>query len=115
MQSMAERNWSSTSVNSHVHPNLHLELHVRSKICLSAMQSLFVIEAYLKFHFKENRIKQSYDSKMWQTVGVVVAATKFLFSLCDCTVDSNVGTGDFSIMLEILNVCGHAYVSPGMD
>ena len=46
---------------------------------------------------------------------VAVATTKVLFGLCDCTVDSYVGTCDFSLMLRILHVCGHAHVSPGMD
>ena len=43
----------------------------------------------------------------------------FLFGMCDSTVDSDVGTGDFSLMLEILHVCGHAqvrsHVSHSMD
>jgi len=40
---------------------------------------------------------------------VAVATTKFLFGTCDCTVDSDVGTGDFSLVLGIL------HVSPGID
>ena len=39
--------------------------------------------------------------------------------MCNCAVDSDVGTGDFSLVLGILHVCGHArmrsHVSPGMD
>ena len=46
---------------------------------------------------------------------VAVVTTKFLFGMCDCTIHSDVGTGDFSLMLEILHVSGHAHVSPGMD
>ena len=50
---------------------------------------------------------------------VAVATKKLLFSTCDCTVDTYVGTADFSFMLGILNVCGHAYVRshvyPDMD
>ena len=46
------------------------------------------------------------------------ATKKFLCGMCYCTVDSNVGTGDFSPVLGILHVCGHAdvrsHVSPGM-
>ena len=52
-------------------------------------------------------------------VSVAVEATKFLCSMCDCTVDSDVGTGDFSLVPRILHVCGHAHVqlhvSPDMD
>ena len=36
--------------------------------------------------------------------------TKFLFGMCDCTVDSDVGTGNFSLVLGILHVYGHAHV-----
>ena len=50
---------------------------------------------------------------------VAVATTKFLFGMCDCTVDSDVGTGDFSLVPGILHVCGHAHVrshvSLGLD
>ena len=47
------------------------------------------------------------------------ATTKFLFGMCNCTVDIDVGTGDFSLLLGILHVSGHAhvrsYMSPCMD
>ena len=50
---------------------------------------------------------------------VAVATKKFLFGMCDCTVSSNAGTGDFSLVLGVLYVCGHAHVRshvpPGMD
>ena len=50
---------------------------------------------------------------------VTVATTKFLFGMCDCTVDSDVGTEDFSLVLRILHVCGKArvrsHMSPGID
>ena len=50
---------------------------------------------------------------------VAVATTKLLFGMCDCMVNSDVGMGDFSLTLEISQVCGHEYVgshvSPGMD
>ena len=57
-------------------------------------------------------MKQSYDS-------VAVAITKLLFDTHNCRVDSDVGTGDFSFVLGILHVCGHAHapshMAPGMD
>ena len=50
---------------------------------------------------------------------VAVATKKLLFGMCDCAVDSEFGTGNFSLVLEILHVYGHAHVrshvSPGMN
>ena len=47
------------------------------------------------------------------------ATTKSPFGMCDCTVDSDVGRGDFSLVQGILHVCGHTYVElhlpQGMD
>ena len=52
-------------------------------------------------------------------VSVAVEATKFLFGMCHCMVDSDVGMGDFSLVPGILHVCGHAHVRshvcPDMD
>ena len=36
---------------------------------------------------------------------VAVATTKFLFGMCDGTVDSDVGTGNLLLLLEISHVC----------
>ena len=41
---------------------------------------------------------------------VVVATTKPLSGMCDCTVHSDVGTGDFTHLQEVVHVCGHARV-----
>jgi len=50
---------------------------------------------------------------------VAVATTKSLFGMCDCTLDSDVGTDEFSLVRGILNLCGKAhvrsYVSQSMD
>ena len=50
---------------------------------------------------------------------VAVATTKSLFGMCDGTVDNDVGTGDVSLVKEILHLCGYAHVRshafPGMD
>ena len=47
------------------------------------------------------------------------ATTEFLFRIYDCTVDSDVGTGNFSLMLGISLICGHthvrSHVPPAMD
>ena len=37
--------------------------------------------------------------------GVAAATKKLLFGTCDSTVESDVGTGDFSLVLGILYVC----------
>ena len=34
--------------------------------------------------------------------------TKFLFGMCNCTVDVDVSRGDFLVVLGILHMCGHA-------
>ena len=50
---------------------------------------------------------------------VAIVTTKSLFGMCDCTVDIDVGTGDFSLVLGIFHVRGHehmrSFVSRGMD
>ena len=39
-----------------------------------------------------------------------VVIMKFRFGMCDCTVDSDVGTRDFLLVLKILHVCGHIHL-----
>ena len=39
---------------------------------------------------------------------VAVDTTKFLFIMCDCAVDIDVNTGDFSLVRGVLQVCGNA-------
>ena len=50
---------------------------------------------------------------------VAVASMRLLFGMCDCTVDSSVGKGYFSLVLGILHVYGQlnvrSHVSPGVD
>jgi len=41
---------------------------------------------------------------------VAVTTMKFLFGMCDCTVDSDVGTGYFWLVLEILLMFGRVHV-----
>ena len=43
-------------------------------------------------------------------VSAAVWTAKFLFGMCDCPVDNDVDTGDFSLALRILHVCGLAHV-----
>ena len=33
-------------------------------------------------------------------ISVAAVTTKFLFGMCDCTADSDVGTGEFSLLLR---------------
>ena len=42
---------------------------------------------------------------------VAVATTEFLFDMCNCITDSDIGMGNFSLMLGILHMCGHTHVS----
>ena len=43
---------------------------------------------------------------------VVVARAKLLFCMCDCTVDTDVGTGEFSYFAcAITRVSGHGLLS----
>ena len=50
---------------------------------------------------------------------IEVATTKFLFDMCNCTSDSDIGKGDFSLVLGNLHVCVRkhvrSHVSPVMD
>ena len=59
------------------------------------------------------RIKQD-KAELWKqnvtVTSVAVATTKFLFGMCDCAVDHDVGTGNFSIVKGLLHVCRHAHV-----
>ena len=41
---------------------------------------------------------------------IAVPTTKFLFGMCNCTVDSDVGIGSFSLLLGILHMCGHMHL-----
>ena len=41
---------------------------------------------------------------------VAVVTVRFLVGVCDWTVDSDVGKGDFSLVLGILHLCEYAYV-----
>ena len=45
-----------------------------------------------------------------RVTSVAVATTQFLFRMCDCTVNSDVDMGNFSLVRGILHVCGHAHV-----
>ena len=55
----------------------------------------------------------------WTVTSFAFVPMKFLFKMCDCKVDSNFGTRDFSLMLRIFHVHRLAHVrshmSPGMD
>ena len=41
---------------------------------------------------------------------VTAAIAKYSFDSCNCMVDKDVGTGDFSLVLGILHVCGHVHM-----
>ena len=50
---------------------------------------------------------------------VAAVTTKFLFGMCDCMGDNDVGKSDSSLVLGILHACGNthvrSHVSPGME
>ena len=52
---------------------------------------------------------QQQEIDMRVTTAAVVT-TKSLFGMCDYKVDSDVGMGELSLMLEILHVYGHLHV-----
>ena len=58
------------------------------------------------------------DAELWKqkvTVTIIAVGTmKFLFGMNDCTVDSDVGMGYFSIMLGIWQLFWYMYVQPHM-
>ena len=67
-------------------------------------------------------MKQDHAELLKQKVDVTsgaVATAKLLFGMYDCTVDIDFSTGDFSLVLRILHLCGYSHVrshvSLGMD
>ena len=42
-------------------------------------------------------------------ISVAFATKKFLFGMCDCMIDSDVGTGDFPLVMGILLECGNVH------
>ena len=58
-------------------------------------------------------IKQD-KAELWKRkmtiTSVAVATTRFLFGMCNCTLDNDVGTNDISHVLVILHICGLAHV-----
>ena len=63
--------------------------------------------------------KAEFCLQMLTITSIAVATMKSPLGMWDCTVGSDVGTGDFSLVHGILYVCGHAqvplHVSPGID
>jgi len=41
---------------------------------------------------------------------VAVVTKQFLFGMCDCIVDIDVGKNNFSFVLGIWHICGHGHV-----
>ena len=76
---------------------------MRSKICLSAIQSFFC-GSTSNVSFRTEQGKAELSKQKVTVVSVAVETTKFLSGMCDCTVDSDVATGDFSLVPGILHV-----------
>ena len=81
---------------------------MRYKICLSATQ--FFCGSTPNVSFRTEQGKAELRKQKVTVVSVAVEAIKFLFGMCDCMVDSDVGTDDFSLVPGSLHVCGHARV-----
>ena len=47
---------------------------------------------------------------MVPVTGIAVVIPKFPFGMCNCIIDSDVGMGDFSVVLGILDVCRHTHM-----
>ena len=121
-QSMPGRYWCKCG-NSHVCACLHERLLLI--IWNSTCDPRLVYPTYRVFRCRSMpnvsfRIKQD-EAELWKqrltVTSVAIVTKKFIFGMCTCTVDSEASTGDFSLVLGTLNVCGHAHVrshlSPG--
>ena len=91
---------------------------MRSRICESEVENFLLLKHVKCLLFNKQDKTELCKQKMTVT-SVAVATTKFLFAICDCTIDNDVSTGDFSLVLGTLYVCEHVHVrshgSPGMD
>ena len=64
----------------------------------------------LSVSFRTKEGKAEWRKQKVTVTCLAVAIKKSLFGMCDCTIDSDVGTGNFSLVVGILQVCGHAHV-----
>ena len=93
--------------------------------CLRVYQAFYkVIQVYYKEKGTKtltlrNTTRYSSSPRIEDISGTKLEVrVKFLLGFCKCTVDSDFGTGAFSLVLGLLQVCGHSHVrshvSPGM-
>jgi len=55
--------------------------------------------------FRVKQDKAEIQKQKVTVTSVAVVTMKFLFGTCNCTVDSDIGTSDFSLVLGILHMC----------
>ena len=101
------------SGNSHVHPHLQERLLLIIYNC--TCDPRFAYPKYrascccytlnVSFTIKEDTGELSKQNVT--VTGVAVATMRFLCRRCNYTVDSDVSTGDFSLVLDILHGCEH--------
>ena len=92
-QSMPKRNWCK-SVNSQVHPRLYERFFLIIWNCTCYQR--FVYRNIVSCCWSKSNVslkKQSFESKNVTVISVLVQQY-------DCMIDSDVGTGDFSLVLE---------------
>ena len=101
LQSMHEKNYCN-GINSHVRPCQHEQLFliiwncaVRSKICVSEIQS-FLLLKYVQYLTVDKYDKAQLWKQKVTITSVAVVTMKLPFGMCDWTVHSYVGTGDWA-------------------
>ena len=95
-------------------------IRLRALIFTSDCSLLFgIARAIQDLRIRDTELLFAEASSMVTVTSIAVATMKFPFGKCNYAVDIDVGTGDFSLLLGILLMCGHAHVrshvSPGMD
>ena len=71
---------------------------MRNRVSCSGCHVLFIFE-----HVKTKK-------EMVAITSILVVMMKFLFGMCDCILNSSVGTCDGLLVLEISHICGHKHV-----
>ena len=123
-QSMPGRNWCKSG-NLHMHNCLHEWLLLITWNCKCDSRFMYLkyrASSWWSMWIVSFGIKQDKTGSWKQKVtvtSVAVVTVKFLRGMCNCTVVSDVGTGDTLLVFGILLMCGHAHVwfhmSLGMD
>jgi len=98
---MQECHFACASLSARAVALIYLEFYVRSKIFVPEIQSFLLLKlvdclVYNRTEFRKQKVT---------VYSVAVATTKLLLGMCDCTIGSDVGTGNFSLLLGMLQMC----------